>query len=214
MGEPRAAFTGWEGGVCLPAESLQSDPTLRNPVDCRPPGSSVHEILQARNTGLGCHALLQGIFPTPGMTVRRERMSNFLGNGRLHRNLEAGALMTGLCRLMPVLAAPSHWVAGSSEAAENEEWKCCSLRTTLGSAVHGILQARILEWVAISHAGGPFPPRDRTVSPASPALAGGFFTTAPPGKGASLVAQLVKNLPAMQETSVQFLGREDPLEKR
>ena len=31
--------------------------------------------------------------------------------------------------------------------------------------------------------------------------------------GASLVAQLVKNLPAMQETWVQFLGWEDPLEK-
>ena len=30
---------------------------------------------------------------------------------------------------------------------------------------------------------------------------------------ASLVAQLVKNLPAMQETPLQFLGREDPLEK-
>ena len=30
---------------------------------------------------------------------------------------------------------------------------------------------------------------------------------------ASLVAQSVKNLPAMQETWVQFLGQEDPLEK-
>ena len=30
---------------------------------------------------------------------------------------------------------------------------------------------------------------------------------------ASLVAQLVKNLPTIQETWVQFLGREDPLEK-
>ena len=30
---------------------------------------------------------------------------------------------------------------------------------------------------------------------------------------ASLIFQLVKNLPAMQETSVQFLGQEDPLEK-
>ena len=28
-----------------------------------------------------------------------------------------------------------------------------------------------------------------------------------------LVAQMVKNLPAMQETHVQFLGQEDPLEK-
>ena len=30
---------------------------------------------------------------------------------------------------------------------------------------------------------------------------------------ASLVAQLVKNPPAMQETPVWFLGQEDPLEK-
>ena len=30
---------------------------------------------------------------------------------------------------------------------------------------------------------------------------------------ASLVAEMVKNLPAMQETLVQFLGREDPLEE-
>ena len=28
-----------------------------------------------------------------------------------------------------------------------------------------------------------------------------------------LVSQMVKNLPAMQETQVQFLGQEDPLEK-
>ena len=31
--------------------------------------------------------------------------------------------------------------------------------------------------------------------------------------GASLIAQLVKNLPAMQETPVGFLGQKDPLEK-
>ena len=31
---------------------------------------------------------------------------------------------------------------------------------------------------------------------------------------ASLIAQLVKNLPAIQETPVQFLGQEDPLKKR
>ena len=33
------------------------------------------------------------------------------------------------------------------------------------------------------------------------------------GHGASLIAQLVKNPPAMQETLVQFLGREDLLER-
>ena len=31
---------------------------------------------------------------------------------------------------------------------------------------------------------------------------------------ASLVAQMVKNMPTMQETQVQSLDREDPLEKR
>ena len=36
---------------------------------------------------------------------------------------------------------------------------------------------------------------------------------APLPLGASLVAQLVKNLSAMQETWVQFLGWEDPLKK-
>ena len=32
-------------------------------------------------------------------------------------------------------------------------------------------------------------------------------------KGASLMAQMVKNLPAMQETWVQSLSQEDPLEQ-
>ena len=34
------------------------------------------------------------------------------------------------------------------------------------------------------------------------------------GPWASLVAQMVKNLPAMQETAVQSLGWEDPLDNR
>ena len=34
-----------------------------------------------------------------------------------------------------------------------------------------------------------------------------------PHKRASLVAELVKNLPAMQKTPVQLLGQEDPLAK-
>ena len=36
---------------------------------------------------------------------------------------------------------------------------------------------------------------------------------APRIRGASQVAQMVKNLPAMRETQVQSLGWEDPLEK-
>ena len=37
---------------------------LCNPMDCSSPGSSVHEDSPGKNTGVGCHALLQGIFPT------------------------------------------------------------------------------------------------------------------------------------------------------
>ena len=39
------------------------------------------------------------------------------------------------------------------------------------------------------------------------------FTSFYKKSGASLIAQLGKNLPAVQETQVQFLGWEDPLEK-
>ena len=45
---------------------IQSCPTLCNPMDCSPPGSSVHGILQVKSTGVGCHSLLQGIFLTLG----------------------------------------------------------------------------------------------------------------------------------------------------
>ena len=37
----------------------QSFPTLGDPVDCSPPGSSVHGGSPGKNTGVGCHALLQ-----------------------------------------------------------------------------------------------------------------------------------------------------------
>ena len=37
-------------------------------MDCSPPGSSVHGDSPGENTGMGCHALLQGIFWTQGST--------------------------------------------------------------------------------------------------------------------------------------------------
>ena len=46
------------------AKSLQLCPTLFDPMDCSPPGSSIHGNSPGKNTGVGCHALLQGIFPT------------------------------------------------------------------------------------------------------------------------------------------------------
>ena len=44
----------------------------------------------------------------------------------------------------------------------------------LGSSVHGIFQARILEWVAMPSSRGSSPPRDRT---SISCIAGRFFTT-------------------------------------
>ena len=49
------------------AKLLQSCPTPWDPVDYRsPPGSSVHGDSPAKNTGVGCHFLLQGVFLTQG----------------------------------------------------------------------------------------------------------------------------------------------------
>ena len=45
---------------------IQSCVTLCNPMDCSLPGSSVHGDFPGKNTGMGCHALLQGISPTQG----------------------------------------------------------------------------------------------------------------------------------------------------
>ena len=45
----------------------QSCPTLWDPVDCSSPGYSIHGDSPGKNTRVGCHALLQGIFPTQGL---------------------------------------------------------------------------------------------------------------------------------------------------
>ena len=54
--------------------------------------------------------------------------------------------------------------------------------STPGSTVYGILQARILTWVSISISGNLPYPGIKPGSPVSPELAGGLFTTEPPGK--------------------------------
>ena len=46
--------------------AVQSCLTLCDPVDCSLPGSSVHGTFPLKNTGVGCHFLLQGLFPTQG----------------------------------------------------------------------------------------------------------------------------------------------------
>ena len=90
-----------QDGTAAAAKSLQSCLTLCNPMDCSPPGFSVHGDYPGKNTGVGCHTLLQ--------------------DGTSAKSLQS----------CPTLCDPID-------------------RCLLGSSVPGILQARILEWVAIS----------------------------------------------------------------
>ena len=115
----------WAG----PSLASQSCLTLCDPMDCSLSGSSVRGDSPGKNTGVGCHALLQGILPN--------QESNL---GIVHWKL-----VTQSC---PTL--------------------CDSMDCTLScSSVHGILQARVLEWVAMSFSRGSswlgFEPRSPTL---------------------------------------------------
>ena len=79
----------------------------------------------------------------------------------------------------------------------------CSLP---GSSVHGILQARILEWVAISFSRGSSQPRDQTLASW---IAGRLFTIWATRKAPQVVHWLRIHLP-MQGTQVQSLVWKDP----
>ena len=52
--------------ICL---VIQSCLTLCDPLDCSLLGSSVHGDSPGKNTGVGCHALLQGVFLTQGSNL-------------------------------------------------------------------------------------------------------------------------------------------------
>ena len=52
--------------VCVLCLVAQLCLTLCDPMDCSPPGSSVHGDSPGKNTGVGGLAFLQGIFPSQG----------------------------------------------------------------------------------------------------------------------------------------------------
>ena len=52
--------------VCLVAQSC---PTLCDPMDCSPPGHSIHGDSPSKNTEVNCHFLLQGIFLTQVLSL-------------------------------------------------------------------------------------------------------------------------------------------------
>ena len=93
----------------------------------------------SKNTGVGCCALLQGLFLTQGWNLSLFYL----------RHWQAGSLP-----LAPPGKPPNHKVRQSITLCAQlllcptlcDPMDCSSA----GSSVHGISQARILEWVAIS----------------------------------------------------------------
>ena len=88
-----------------------------------------------KNLGLGCHFLLQGIFLSQGSNVS--------------------------------VLYLYHWVTGNIDieivVAQSCPTLCDSMDCSLpGSSLHGIFQARVLEWVAISFSRRSSRPRDQT----------------------------------------------------
>ena len=61
-------------GEYMHIKVLQSRLILCTPVDCSPPGASVWEDSPGKNTGVGCHALRQGVFPSQGLNLSLLRL--------------------------------------------------------------------------------------------------------------------------------------------
>ena len=62
-------------------------------------------------------------------------------------------------------------------------------KSAIGSSVHGILQARILEWVAIPSPGDLPDPGMEPPSPVSPGLQADSLPAEPPGKPSEIEKQ-------------------------
>ena len=133
--------------------------TLCDPLDWSPPGSSVHGDSSGKNTGLGSHSLLQGIFLTQGLNPSilycRQILSSWVTR-------EAQEYWSEL-PCPPPGDLPSPGIEPRSP----------SLPVILYQLSHQG-SPRVLEWVAYHFSRGSFQPRNRTgVS----CIAGGFFTS-------------------------------------
>ena len=136
----------------------QSCPTLFNPVNCSLPGSSVHGDSLGKNTGVGFHALLQGIFPTQELSLGHLQWRQIL----YHLSHE------GSPRILEWVTYP--FFRGSSWPRNWNRVSCIA-----GGFFNPLSQQgspKILEWVAYSFSRGTSWPRNWTkVS----CISGGFF---------------------------------------
>ena len=113
-----AQISLWHHLCC--AVLTQSCPTLCDPMDCSLPGSSVHKDSPGKNTGLGCHALLWGIFPTqgsdPGLLHCRQilsRLSHQRGPFNHLVDTKSHSVLNGWLHGSLVLAFPMWLLEGS-----------------------------------------------------------------------------------------------------
>ena len=78
----------------------QSCPTLSDPRDCSLPGSSVLGNYPGKNAGVGCHAFLEGIFPTqgsnPGLPIAGEFLLSELSGKPTNTGVGSLSLFQGI----------------------------------------------------------------------------------------------------------------------
>ena len=84
---------------------------------------------------------------------------------------------------------------------------CDPMDCSLGSSVHGIGQARILEWIAMPSPGDLPDPGIEPTSLTSPAWAGGFFTPSTSWEAPQFLVRFVLN--TMSGQGIEFPGTGD-----
>ena len=138
--------------VCL---VNRSHPTTCDPMDCNPPGSSVHGILQARTLEWVAMPSSRGSSQPKNWTQISHIAGGFF---TIWATREALVSMYIILSLYVCL-----YISCEVEVAQSCPTLCNPMDYSLpGSSVHGILQARVLEWVAISFSRGSSLPRDWT----------------------------------------------------
>ena len=122
-------------------KSLQSCPTLSDPVDCSPPGSSVHGLLQARIMEWVAIPFSRA-FRTRGGTW----VSCIVGGFKSLKSLNYLIQLSIICTTILISRLKMYACAAAAKSLQSYQTLC----DPPGSPFPGILQARTLEWVAIS----------------------------------------------------------------
>ena len=138
--------------------SLQSCPTLCVPMDCSPPASYIHGVLQAR-------ILEQTVRPSFRRSSQPRDHTCVSYLSCISKQGFFGFLFVCLfwlffvCLFVFLPLEEVKW----SEVAQSCLTLCDPMDCSLpGSSVHGIFQATVLEWVAIFFSRGASQPRDQT----------------------------------------------------